>query len=222
MNNYLAQANASSAVDARSVALAATQETVIALLGAPRATTELNGYLILRYHSNTPTYAHYLFFQNNELVFKQIGRAKEPKVFVDYLNANGQPEVSIKRYELPIQDSLQLVVHVWPQKGIAIITEGIDPNSPIYQLQQFQPTTLQDYLQSWGKDFAAHERLTIQTPKILQQAEANVPTTTVSEHVAPDYVVILIVVALGAIVLVVALKIVFMIIRKFKKPNTTI
>ncbi|KKS84156.1 MAG: hypothetical protein UV59_C0026G0006 [Candidatus Gottesmanbacteria bacterium GW2011_GWA1_43_11] len=201
MNNYLAQANASSAVDARSVALAATQETVIALLGAPRATTELNGYLILRYHSNTPTYAHYLFFQNNELVFKQIGR---------------------ERYELPIQDSLQLVVHVWPQKGIAIITEGIDPNSPIYQLQQFQPTTLQDYLQSWGKDFAAHERLTIQTPKILQQAEANVPTTTVSEHVAPDYVVILIVVALGAIVLVVALKIVFMIIRKFKKPNTTI
>ena len=191
-------------------------------LGEPLAITELDGYLILRYHSNTPTYAHYLFFQNNELVFKQIGRAKEPKVFVDYLNANGQPEVSIKRYELPIQDSLQLVVHVWPQKGIAIITEGIDPNSPIYQLQQFQPTTLQDYLQSWGKDFAAHERLTIQTPKILQQAEANVPTTTVSEHVAPDYVVILIVVALGAIVLVVALKIVFMIIRKFKKPNTTI
>src|SRR3989344_592370 len=222
MSNLIAQAQTAQITDSSSIALGSTQEVVIATLGESLATTQIGENTILRYHSNTPTYAHYLFFQNNELVFKQIGRAKEPKVFVDYLNANGQPEVSIKRYAPPVQDSLQLVVHVWPQKGIAIITEGIDPNSPIYQLQQFQPTTLQDYLQSWGKDFAAHERLTIQTPKILQQAEANVPTTTVSEHVAPDYVVILIVVALGAIVLVVALKIVFMIIRKFKKPNITI
>jgi|SRR3989344_3084148 len=221
MSNLIAQAQTAQITDSSSIALGSTQEVVIATLGESLATTQIGENTILRYHSNTPTYAHYLFFQNNELVFKQIGRAKEPKVFIEYLNQLGQPEVSIKRYAPPVQDSLQLVVHVWPQKGTAIFTEGIDPNSPVYQVQEFVPTIIVVYLQNWGSEFAQHRRITVKTPEILQQAEANIPTTAVSEHVAPDYTVILIVVAFGAIILVIVIKSVLLLLRKLKKGDIT-
>ena len=207
--------------DTSTISLGLSREAVIAALGEPRATLEQNEYVILRYQSDTPTFAHYLFFQNNELVFKKIGREKQPKTLTEYISQLGQPEVSIKRYEPPVQDSLQLVIHVWSQKGVAITTEGINPQSPVYELQQFNATTLTEYLETWGQEFAAHKRLTVQAPFILQQENVNEPVAVVNEHVAPDYSMILFVVAFGVVILVTVLKLVLLLLRKLRKADVT-
>ena len=91
----------------------------------------------------------------------------------------------------------------------------------MYELQQFSATTLTEYLETWGQEFAAHKRLTVQAPFILQQENVNEPVAVVNEHVAPDYSMILFVVAFGVVILVTVLKLVLLLLRKLRKADVT-
>ncbi len=144
-----------------SVSIGSQYDEVIVALGQPLKETPKDDFVILRYHSNVPTYAQYLFFADKHLVMKIAGTSEIEVKFDTYLKQYGNPEQSIRQYPSNIHDDLQRVVNIWPRKGVAIITAGNRIDSRVYQIQYYEETTLEKFFERWGKEYAQNQTVNI-------------------------------------------------------------
>lgn len=145
------------------VPLGKTIAEVKQALGEPRKETPKDGYAILRYVSDTPSFATYFYFQNEQLVFKVIGAANSTRILDYYIQQYQNPEISVRKYSREFPDSLGVVVHVWSDKGLAVTTVGNDSQSFVQEIHQFAPISKEEYFASWGKEYAGHEEIALQS-----------------------------------------------------------
>lgn len=147
-------------------------EEIVSKLGQPLKETDNDGFLILRYHSNSPSLASYLYLKDGRLVYKSIGIGKSELQLQFFLDAYKQPERSLLRYGQG--DSLGLIAHIWPNQGIAAISMGSLPSSSLYQIQEFIPMSLEEYFKTWGKEFANNQIIQVETQLSTSQKSSPV------------------------------------------------
>ncbi len=146
-----------------------TYRQIVEALGKPVSEKADGEVRVLLYGSSSMTLADLYYFQNDRLVVQSVSFYKQPKPMEIYVLDLGKPAYSVRKYRSGSPDSLTTVVHVWPEKGRAVTTTGTAQASVIRE-DQFAPTTLAKYLETWGKDLADNQQVaytgqaTTQTP----------------------------------------------------------
>jgi hypothetical protein len=151
--------------------LLSSKEAVVQQLGAPLQTLSLAGYEVLWYTSVAPSFADFYYFQNNQLRRISLARQSTKETLDSYTKQLGQAGDSRLAYS-GTGDSLVQYVHVWPEKGQAIITSGNASESGVLRSEIFSPVTLENFYQTWGKEF-------------ISQAAASTPAKVASPSAAP-------------------------------------
>ena len=148
---------------------------VIATLGQPYQQVDNQDTLVLQYNSSALSQAHLLYFQDDKLILKSLYISPESKTLADYINQSGQPERSIFKAAPDTHDSFRLVTHIWPGRGIAVTSAGWETDAPVMRVDEFSPTTLNQYLQTWGKDLVGHQTATIASQAMTLAAPTPAP-----------------------------------------------
>lgn len=144
------------------IPLTSSKDYVVQQLGAPLQETLRDGNTILWYGSKYPDSATFYYFQNDTLVRISKSVLEQKKPVQVYVEGNNLPELSFHRYDATVvEDTLPPIVHVWPEKGIAIIAYGIDATSIVEREEYFKSGTIEEYFQTAGADFAGHEIATV-------------------------------------------------------------
>lgn len=180
------------------------------ILGDPIEEITDGNYTVLQYKSNTPVYAHFLTFEDKQLVHKSIGTYKSSKTLGEYVEKYGYPETSIKRHTADEQDSFNLIVHLWPDQGIAVTSSGSTADSSIFNIEEFNATTITQYLSTDGKKFAKNERVElsgvfITTLGISQETQTSSPITYIKNIFTGNVSIMIVLFVLISIILAVIL-----------------
>lgn len=146
-----------------SIDLGVSKQTLFSILGSPVQETSESGQLSVWYASKSPSLADIYTFSNDALVFASQSYYKKPVILQDYVLTNGLPERSFIVRAFDTHDSLSRVIHIWPEKGLAVETIGSDMTSQVTREDTFAQTTLDMYLATWGKQYQAHETVTVST-----------------------------------------------------------
>ena len=157
--------------------LSDTHQQVIQILGQPLKETQADDTLILRYGSNAPTLAHYIHLQNNQVVFKSTSTyADTTQTLQQFIDQHGSPRQSLINADADTHDSLRLTTHVWPDQGMAVTSIGQDPQNQVTRIFEFQSTTLENYLSTWGKNLAGHTIATVPQEALREVGPSPTPT----------------------------------------------
>src|SRR5688572_29248802 len=131
---------------------------IVEKLGLPEGDMSDEATRILLYGSPSLTLADTYRLQDDKLVVKSVSFYEQPKVIELYIADLGKPQISLDKYGSG--DSLNTVVHIWPEAGRAITTTGTDQTSVIRE-DHFVPTTLENYLATWGKNLVGHQEVAL-------------------------------------------------------------
>lgn len=140
------------------VQLGATYSEILQALGQPVEEKSDGEIRVLLYNASSMTLADLYYVQNDRLVVVSTSSYATPKEMNAFVHEFGRPEFSVRKYRTGIPDSLYVVVHVWPEKGRAVTTTGTAQSSVIRE-DTFAPTTLEEYLMTWGKDLVGHQEV---------------------------------------------------------------
>src|SRR3989344_5357188 len=118
-------------------------------LGSPSSTTKEGGLTALTYTSPgnlTPNV--YILDEANKLVYFRLGKTSIPQEYdtpKSFSNIFGNPEIIISSNAL--LDSTRLL---YPRNGFSLVVDNFSDRVLLYE--QFKPSYLQEYLDTWGKD----------------------------------------------------------------------
>lgn len=141
-------------------------QEIIAKLGNPVEEKVDGDMRLLLYNSPSMTLADIYYVQGDKLVAQSFSSYENPKLIGTYISDYGTPKQSIQKFSQGTPDSLFVVVHIWPEEGRAVTTTGQDMMHVIRE-DQFAPTTLEQYLATWGKQLVGHEQVTIPTNSLV-------------------------------------------------------
>lgn len=151
-----------------------TYAQIVAELGKPVSEKSDGDIRVLLYGSPSMTLADLYYFQNDRLVVESVSFYKQPKLMELYVLKLGKPAYSVRKYQSGSPDSLNTVVHIWPEKGRAVTTTGTAQASVIRE-DQFAPTTLAEYLATWGRDLADNQQVAFAQQEVLQVSASGAP-----------------------------------------------
>ncbi len=127
------------------------------VLGEPLKTSEVNGFTILRYTSNSQRLADFYYFSEGKLVQASESIYAGKQELQSVVNRYGVPEESIFKYK--DRDQLFTVIHLWPKEGKAYVSYGITADSLIEREFTYESQPLQQYLSTLGKTFSNNDRV---------------------------------------------------------------
>ncbi|MFC1626819.1 hypothetical protein ACFL1P_01290 [Patescibacteria group bacterium] len=146
------------------VSLGMGKHELLESLGEPKKETLEDGYTVLWYDSIAPSFGTFYFIDNTgKTVFISLNKKDENILLKTYIDQYDNPELSIKRYSDDLADSLRQHVHIWPDQGMVVITGGPVLDSPVLREMQFDPVSLDEYFDTWGKDFEGNTEVAIQS-----------------------------------------------------------
>ena len=163
--------------DVNQIQFVTTKDVVVSILGPPVKETFENGRDVLWYGSNAPTLADFIYVDTQGVDLKVTSFYTARRQLADFIGQYGNPEASYKQFAAGTQDSFNRVVHIWPRAGISLVAVGTSDHADIIQETQFAPTTLSQYLATWGKDLAGHE---VATVSAISTGVPAAPTVTVN------------------------------------------
>jgi hypothetical protein len=140
-----------------------TRQQVTQTLGTPVRESSESGMTVLWYGSKSPTMADLYVFRDGMLVLRTESHYRQPKMLSEYTKTYGVPAVSVTKYGTSARDSLNLIVHVWPEAGKAVTSVGTDADSTVIGEDTFASTTLSGYLSTWGKPYDGNPTVPIGT-----------------------------------------------------------
>ena len=124
-----------------------TKEEVIDMLGEPKKEEENNSKTRLEYISETLARNHEVITENETVVFiKEIITINENRSTKEITDKYGNTE-----YILYGQHSaVDIYLYIYPEAGIAY--EGDPADGTIIEIWYFEPTTFENFKQTWGKN----------------------------------------------------------------------
>lgn len=148
-----------------------TKEQIISSLGSPIQETQRDGMTILWYESRLPSKTTFYYLKDDSLGIISQAKDVQFKTFGEYVDFYGIPGLAVKRYGNEIVlDTPAPIISMWPEKGLSIVSYGVDARSTLEREERFIPTTLENYLATWGKDLVGHEEVTIASTSTVQPA----------------------------------------------------
>lgn len=170
------------------IPLNSTQESVESQLVAPKKQTSRDGMTINWYNSVSATTADLLYFRDGILVFKSLYIRREPRTLKSYTDLLGNPDRTIFKNASDHDDRVERV-HVWAQKGTAVISLGEQFDSQVEREMTFVPLTVDEYMATWGASYKDNQIATISavltssgTPTPMPVQQEPIP---IKNHIVP-------------------------------------
>src|SRR4030042_1759128 len=140
------------------IQLSISRSQIVSQRGTPIAeiTDTTSGSLVLQYTSKAPSLADFYYLQSGKLVLTSISYYAAPKELTQYTGLYGAPAYSAYLSKTG-NDSLRLIVHVWPQAGKTVTAIGPSAMAGVVREDTFAATTLENYLSGWGKRRGGHQ-----------------------------------------------------------------
>lgn len=142
-----------------------TQSDIQLQRGVSVYQNERDGLLVWWYGSKDPFSAEFIYFKDDSVVMNSI--RVEGVTLQSYLNEYGRPVSSIRKYKASVEDPLDTIVHVWPEKGVAVQTSGLLESSNVMRIYRFAPTSLDAFLSTLSPDLKGNENITVETSSLL-------------------------------------------------------
>ena len=141
-------------------------------------TINFDDYTLLQFNSKSPTQAHFLYIKDGILIQKSTSTYTNQDItLADYISKYGNPKNSIKEVPDYIHDSFSQTRHIWPQQGLAVISNGADTNAQVFRVFEFQPTSSEEYFDTLGVGIASNSAITLQ-PTPTNSPDYSSPTNT--------------------------------------------
>jgi hypothetical protein len=142
--------------------------TLVSKLGTPVKEESDGGYRVLYFTSEAPTLADTYYLKNDQVEFVSISHYLKPVSLTEFTGAYGPPVYSVRKYSSGTEDSYNLVIHVWPDKGVAVTAVGKTDTAQVIREDHFAVMTKEEYLASWGKEYATHPQATMSSILVTQ------------------------------------------------------
>lgn len=157
--------------------LQSTIEQAKTQLGEPVQTTAENGSDILWYDSVVPDYATHYFFQSSKLERIAVNTNKQ-QLTVGGIEAElGKPVWVVRRFSA-VDDALNQVLMVWPEKGYSVMAVNSGASgAKVIRVEQFSARTLEEYKGSLGSQYVANEEVKLESE--TQQEQSSNETTAI-------------------------------------------
>lgn len=158
----------------RGVNVGDSQQSVVHRLGQPISlVAQPSGISILQYGSTAPSMAQYVYVSGGVVVQRSISYFGLTRELQEYIQNFGVPNRSLYVSDTPLRDSFRLVINIWPDKGLAVTSEGSSATSIVMREDTFRPMTLSAYLSSWGSSLAGHEMSTVSAVVVAKPQTAS-------------------------------------------------
>lgn len=160
-------------------AVGATKEELFEINGKATKETQEKGHQVLWYSSTAPSFASLYYINDiNKIEFISLYVENEKRLLQSYIDNHGAPVSSRYLYKESLQDSLHQRIHIWPEKGISVITIGSALDSVVVREMHFVPTNISSYYETWGLQYKENKEATISSSLTPSISSVSIQTRT--------------------------------------------